>query len=413
MDELKKMHEETQKERINKEKTKKDRKSALQNRLKKVRDRKRLKLGLPMIESDDEPEVEAEKEASKEDLNKSVLKALKDIREKEEEAKRNLFVRDWDVGKKESPILNVKPTERKVMDQNEWVQSKRSERPKEFAPPVNLYKDQDSGHTAAKSFNSVPPPTDNQQYRQPAGTKSKQSPRANTSTCPQQPPSHNSRQETPQNKFNNMFPPGYQKPSPQSSNFSSAPPGHKQPPQTSNFANVPPPGYQQPHPQSSNFANVPPPGYQQPQSQSSDFSTAPPGYQVAPPQSSNFASVPPPGYKTENKKNKRPNSNFAKVQPPAYTSFQSKKSFSKKNNVGGPSQNKFISFETMYEVPEDDEPLKVPEKVISSSLSKLSRLELHKQMVGGCNEQSFRLVNFYGMLHHSLGGAAKKQKLLP
>ena len=305
-----------------------------------------------------------------------VIKLISDIREKEEEAKRKLVVRDWDVGKKESPILNVKPTERKVMDQNEWVHSKRSERPKEFAPPVNLYKDEGSGHTATKSFKSVPPPTDNQ----PGGTKSKQRSRANTSTWSpstfsQQTTSPNSRPGTSDNKFDNMFPQGYQQP----------------PPQSSNFTDVPPPGYQQPHPQSSNFANVPPPGYQQPQS---DFSAAPPGYQVAPPQSSNFASVPPPGYISENKKKKRPNSNFAKVQPPAYNISQSKKSLRKTNNVGGPSQNIFSSFETMYEVPEDDEPRKVPEKIISSSLSKLSRLELHKQMVGGCTEQTFRLVNF-------------------
>jgi hypothetical protein len=349
LDELKKMHEQTQKERENKEKTKKDRKSALQSRLKKVRDRKRLKLGLPMLDSDEETEAKQDEgEASKEDLNDSVLKALKDIREKEEEAKRKLVIRDWDVGKKESPILNIKPSERKVMDQNEWVQAKRSERPTEFAPPVNLYKDQESGPTVAKRFNSVPPPAVNQGYPQPVRTKlspkSKQSLRANVSTVKQS--SHTSRPGTSHSTFNHM----------------------------------PPPAYTQP-PQSYNFGSVPPPGYQQPHSQSSNFKTAPPGY--PPLQSSNFSSVPPPGYKTENK-NKSTN-----VQPMGYTDFHSQQKFLK--NVVGSSQSKCSSFETMYEVPEDAEERRAPEKVVSSSLSKSSRLELHKQMAGG--QQSFRYKN--------------------
>ncbi len=79
------MHEQTKREREEKEKSKQDRKSALANRLKKVRDRKRLKMGLPMLESDDEdvPSVEENpEEKSQEELNDAVMKALRDIREK-------------------------------------------------------------------------------------------------------------------------------------------------------------------------------------------------------------------------------------------------------------------------------------------------------------------------------------------
>ena len=146
MSELNQIHEEAKKEKESKEKTKLDRKTALQNRLKKVRDKKRLKMGLPMLDLDDEDEEKPEefqKEESPEDL---VLKALKDIREKEEEAKRKLIVREWDEGKDGETLLTMKPAEKKVLSQQEWVKTKRSERPKEFAPPVNLYqKDKSSG----------------------------------------------------------------------------------------------------------------------------------------------------------------------------------------------------------------------------------------------------------------------------
>ena len=366
---MKKLHEKTQKEKESKEKIKKDRKSVLQSRLKKVRDRKRLKLGLPIIDSDDETVTKEEaEEASKDDLGESVLKALKDIREKEEEAKRKLVVRDWDLGKKDQPILNIKPTERKVMDQKEWVQTKRSERPTEFAPPVNLYKDQESGHTASKksvkSFNSVPPPSTD--YPQPVRTAR---PDDKTSTFQHQVPFQNCRPGTSQNNFCNMPPPAnidqrYPQPV-RNKGFNDFPPNNSGP----ETSHVPPPGYQQP-PQSSNFASVPPPGYQQPRPQSSNFPSVPPEYQVAPPPSSNFGNVPPlPGYKN----------------------YQGQKNFIRKNNSSGPAPNKLSSFETMYEVPEEfEEQRKVPEKVISSSLSKSSRLELHKQMVGGSTQPTFR-----------------------
>jgi hypothetical protein len=175
LEELKQMHEQTKREREEKDKNKKDRKSVMANRLKKVRDRKRLKMGLPILESDEEDGLDVEEkpeEKSQEELNETVMKALRDIREKEEAAKRRLIVRDWDVGKNDksssfsstSSLLTMKPSEPKVLSQDEWVQAKRLERQNEFAPPVNLYQGESSKSkspektTRGISYSAVPPP---------------------------------------------------------------------------------------------------------------------------------------------------------------------------------------------------------------------------------------------------------------
>jgi len=55
----------------------------------------------------------------------------------------------------------MKPSEPKILSQDEWVQAKRSERQTEFAPPVNLYKGESKSLEKAsrdKSYSSVPPP---------------------------------------------------------------------------------------------------------------------------------------------------------------------------------------------------------------------------------------------------------------
>jgi len=161
LSELSQIHEEAKKEKESKEKSKLDRKTALQNRLKKVRDKKRLKMGLPMLDLDDDYEEEklpeVKKEEEEESPEDSVLKALKDIREKEEEAKRKQVVREWDVGKEEETVLTMKPAEKKVLSQQEWVKTKRTERPKEFAPPVNLYQQDKKSEESSNPFRSSKP----------------------------------------------------------------------------------------------------------------------------------------------------------------------------------------------------------------------------------------------------------------
>ena len=189
MEELQRLHLETKKAKEEKEKQKVDKKEALKNRLKKVRDRKRLKMGLPILPDDaddadstknNDEEAQPEEEEKPED---SILQRLKEIREKEEEARRKSVVREWDVGKKgakaaaaapspfgasSSSILTSKPAETKVFSQKEWVEKKRSERPQEFAPPVNTSPDFGAkrNEKKAKSYSAVPPPTSQQLYEQ-------------------------------------------------------------------------------------------------------------------------------------------------------------------------------------------------------------------------------------------------------
>ena len=139
------------------------RKSAMEIRLKKVRDRKRLKLGLPILEDDDESckqlpdelDVCKTKETSVED---TVMESLKKLREEQsskindKDYKRKTTVREWDVGKEgveeimhsaksnyiqkaKYDIGNEKAIETPVLSQSEWVSEQRQHRNNDFAPP--------------------------------------------------------------------------------------------------------------------------------------------------------------------------------------------------------------------------------------------------------------------------------------
>ena len=333
LEELKQMHEQTKREREEKDKSKKDRKSALANRLKKVRDRKRLKMGLPMLESDEEdvPDVdEAPEEKSQEELNAGVMKALRDIREKEEAAKRRLVVRDWDVGKNDksssssSSLLTMKPSEPKVLSQDEWVQAKRSERQNEFAPPVNLYQGESKSlekSSRDKSYSAVPPPHLSSSSSSSSPAKQQFSarsqflpPKAYSQQLPQPvrtrgtPPSGNKSMS-----HNNAMPRGGQ-------------PQHRGQPRSG--------------PSSSN-------NWGQPASY-----TPRPG--AGPKRTFQDSFAPPPGYQQE----------------------RTREDFDYKNNfVGDPQQRS--NFEAI-----EDSDWNIPEqKVATSSLSKISRLELHKQVI--------------------------------
>jgi len=142
MEDLKRLHEETKAARQEKEKQKVDKKTAMKNRLKKVRDRKRLKMGLTVLENgsggddddDDESKKTEELEKEKQSQEEFILQRLKEFRDKEDEARRKAIIRDWDVGKKvdktssssTASILTSKPAEAKVLSQEEWVSMKRS-----------------------------------------------------------------------------------------------------------------------------------------------------------------------------------------------------------------------------------------------------------------------------------------------
>ena len=133
-------------------------------RLKKVRDRKRLKLGLPLLEDEDSekeldviPNNEGRDEQTFED---TVMESLKQIRENQASEKiqkypqKKLSVREWDIGKegvdqldyepksnigsKSGPSLgraSKNPVEKQLFTQAEWVKEKRLQRNNDFAPP--------------------------------------------------------------------------------------------------------------------------------------------------------------------------------------------------------------------------------------------------------------------------------------
>ena len=180
MENLKSTHNETLEERFKRDAKKSHDDAKLKARLKKVRDKKRLKMGLPALpDDDDDPivynndkKINEPKDISIED---SVTDTLRSLRQKEEIDKmRNTIVREWDVGKegvsaktatdqdefKEKLKITM---ERKVLDQQEWVDQKRSERANEFAPPTGY--DNKGGHKKSldksygkKSYSNVPPP---------------------------------------------------------------------------------------------------------------------------------------------------------------------------------------------------------------------------------------------------------------
>ena len=133
-DELDELHRQTTEARSKAEAAKKKRQNALKARLKKVRDNKRLRMGLPIKEDDDETseEEKAEEEPKQKSIDEVVMEGLREMREKQAEEKRKATVREWDVGKSDLDI--VLKGEKKVMSQQEWVTKKRQERPSEFAP---------------------------------------------------------------------------------------------------------------------------------------------------------------------------------------------------------------------------------------------------------------------------------------
>ena len=180
-DELEQLHKETELARNQADDAKAKRKAAMRARLRKVKDKKRLKMGLPVKESDSDEENEAKKSSQlmedggggkEKDLEESVMESLtamrKEALEKEREAERNRMVREWDLGK--DGVTATKATakslagaygmkgEKKVMDQKEWVSSKRKERASEFAPPSSYEPARKQKQQQPKQQYRAPPP---------------------------------------------------------------------------------------------------------------------------------------------------------------------------------------------------------------------------------------------------------------
>jgi len=147
---LKKFHEESEETRKQKEKKADKKKKEMADRIKKIKAKKRQKLGLPPL-SDDESDNETKnaedsdsEDDPNEDISKSVMEGLKMFRRDNEEMERqrnsamrvaSSTSRDWDKAKEVQEDDLGRSKEWKVMTQDQWVGKKRTERKSEFAPP--------------------------------------------------------------------------------------------------------------------------------------------------------------------------------------------------------------------------------------------------------------------------------------
>ena len=174
------IHKETVKARskIENEKSEADAKMAI--RLRKIKNKKRKRMGLPPLPPEDLDNTTTSEKITKNEEKKSVensvMDGIKSLRNAVEKDARKNIVREWDIGKdgvaaKEATdqkdfMDRLKSSmERKVLTQSEWNDKKRQERPSEFAPPTKLYEPptkkantnkvkQQSGN----QYNNVPPP---------------------------------------------------------------------------------------------------------------------------------------------------------------------------------------------------------------------------------------------------------------
>ena len=153
------MHKETEATRSANDRAKAKRKAALALRLKKVRDRKRLKMGLPVSQDEEGPQghpgdgddSEEESEAAEKKMDMMVMSGLKEMRDlqeklrKEEEDRKKAKrqgPREWDRGKEGiEEVLGRSSEGPRVLSQKEWVDKQRKERANEFAPPSAYEKD--------------------------------------------------------------------------------------------------------------------------------------------------------------------------------------------------------------------------------------------------------------------------------
>ena len=126
------------------------RKREMTEKIKKIKNKKRQKQGLPPLsddESDNDTKYTKDSESDDDpakDISKCVMEGLKmfrrDIEEMERQRNSAMRVasspaRDWDREKEVQEDDLGRSKEWKVMSQEQWVDKKRVERKKEFAPP--------------------------------------------------------------------------------------------------------------------------------------------------------------------------------------------------------------------------------------------------------------------------------------
>ena len=140
------------------------RRNAMEIRLKKVRDRKRLKMGLPLIEDDDtyptSTDTPINVEKNDVSIEDSVMESLRKLREKQETDKnKKASIREWDLGKEGvnsdmGSLLFGKQSknDKPLMTQSEWVDDKRKQRKNEFAPP-SIYEKAPRNHVDTRDVN--------------------------------------------------------------------------------------------------------------------------------------------------------------------------------------------------------------------------------------------------------------------
>ncbi|XP_018576141.1 coiled-coil domain-containing protein 174 [Anoplophora glabripennis] len=124
---LKKLRDETEAKQKRAQELKAVREKQLAARIKAAKDRRRTRLGLPP-EEDPAPNVPQPEEPDEDKKKQEELKRQEEEKERLLEEARQKHIRPWDIGKE-----GVK--KHYEMTQEEWVDKKRDERPKEFAPP--------------------------------------------------------------------------------------------------------------------------------------------------------------------------------------------------------------------------------------------------------------------------------------
>ncbi|KAL1506521.1 hypothetical protein ABEB36_005869 [Hypothenemus hampei] len=126
---LKQLREDTLKQQKKASIVKSIRKEQLTKRIKAAENRKRLRLGLPLLEDDPVQSPEPEETDAEEKIEKSKLDEI----EESLNAARKLHIRPWDIGKEGISGFYE-------MSQEEWNAKKRKERLSEFAPPSSYSK---------------------------------------------------------------------------------------------------------------------------------------------------------------------------------------------------------------------------------------------------------------------------------
>ncbi|KAJ8968917.1 hypothetical protein NQ314_002008 [Rhamnusium bicolor] len=132
-DALRKLRDETEQKQKKAQELKAMREKQLTARIKAAKNRKRARLGLPPEE--EEPEPVPEPKISEEEKKKmEEVKQAEEEKQKVLEEARKHHLRPWDIGKEGVKVHYE-------MNQEEWVEKKREERPKEFAPPISYRKE--------------------------------------------------------------------------------------------------------------------------------------------------------------------------------------------------------------------------------------------------------------------------------